>query len=81
MPSTDNMYTRTFVFSKTQHDEILELERKHNNKIKFGQVIVNGISHIYTEMIPPGRQSRFSDARVLIKGDIRKLKFTTRDDL
>ena len=79
--SVDNMYTRTFVFSKTQHDEIIALEGKHDNKVKFGTVIVNGVPHIYTEMIPTGRQSRYPDARVLIKGDIRKLKFTTRDDL
>ena len=78
----DNIYTRTFVFSRTQRDEIFDIERKAGNQTpKLGQVIVNGVPKQYTEILPPGRESRYSDARILIKGDMRKIKFKTREDL
>jgi hypothetical protein len=80
--SGDNLYTRTFVFSRAQRDEIFEIEKKAGNRTpKLGQVIVNGVPHQYTEILPPGRDSRYSDARILIKGDMRKIKFKTREDL
>ena len=77
MASTSNMYERTFVYSRQQMDDQIRIELNAGRpKPKFGMVNVNGVFKTYTEILPPGRESRYADARVLIKDDMRKIKYT-----
>ena len=72
-----NMYERTFVYSRQQMREITDIETSAGNaKPKFGTVIVKGVSKQYTEILPPGRESRYPDARILVTGDMRAIKYT-----
>lgn len=72
-----NMYERTFVYSREQMQQIKKNEANlGNTHVKFGTVIVNGVAKDYTEILPPGRTSRFADARVLTTGDMRAIKYT-----
>lgn len=70
-----DMYNRIFVFSQTQADEKKSIEGKST---KFGSVIVNGVSKQYTSIaldLDQVRQ-RYPDAKKLIEGDIRHIRYT-----
>ena len=72
-----NIYERCFVFSREQMDNKIKIETSNGGKKpKFGTVIVNGIPKTYTDIVLSMDKVRFSDANLLVRGDIRTVKFT-----
>ena len=75
-----SIYERCFVFSITQADELRNVENTMRadprNKFKLGHVVVNGVAKEYTEIVTSLDRARYPDARLVAKGDIRKMKFT-----
>lgn len=72
-----SIYERCFVYSPTQKDDLIKSRQINStNKIKLGTVIVNGVPKDYTDMITDMSKSRYSDAILVAKGDIRRMKFT-----
>lgn len=72
----DTMTTRYFIFSKKQMDTRISIEGKTNPNLKFGTVVVGGVSKIYTDIITDMKNVRYGDSILLIKGDIRTISFT-----
>ena len=72
MPS---LYERYFVYSAEQKDELIK-SLVVGTRPKLGTVIVNGVAKEYTDILIDMSKARFSDTTLVIKGDIRKLKFT-----
>lgn len=67
-----SMYYRYFVYSAEEES----LKRKvHGANATFGTVSVRGVPKRYTSIVRDPSESK-SDAIVLIKGDIRKIKYT-----
>ena len=77
MASVD-IYKRYFMFSR-QH---LEEQKKMASKITIdpsgvvGKVIVNGIMKQYTDIVSDPKTYNYSDATVVIVGDMRTIKYT-----
>lgn len=67
------MAVKTFVFSQTQQTELKNI---HGKNYAFGHVIVNGQKKIYTDIIKDISKCRFSDAKVLITGEINSIQYT-----
>lgn len=67
------MAVKTFVFSQAQQAEIKKI---HGKNYTFGHVIVNGQKKIYTDIINDISKCRFSDAKVLITGEINNIQYT-----
>lgn len=67
-----DIYERIFIFSKEQMDRKKQIEGKH---AKFGTVIVNGSSKVYTAIIRRITPSLPSDYQIITSGDIRKIKY------
>ena len=67
-----DIYERIFIFSKEQMDRKKQIEGKN---AKFGPVIVNGSSKVYTSIIRRITPSLPSDYQIIISGDIRKIKY------
>jgi hypothetical protein len=77
MSAADNIYHRVFIFSQTQKDNIMEIEKSRGNVSPvFGKVIVRGTPKVYTDIINSRANIRYPDSRVLIEGDIRSIKYT-----
>lgn len=76
---TDNsLYTRYFMFSNEHLDKIKELAEKNGDKNpKIGKVMVAGNYKKYTYMTcdPETYSQRYSDARIVCSGDIRKIRY------
>lgn len=70
------MYERCFVYSREQHDRIEKVNKNAGRKYAFGKVIVNGIPKVYTDKIVSMDKAVFADSVLVIKGDIRKIKYT-----
>lgn len=73
---------RYFMFSREHYDIIKSIEEKSGNRnYKFGQVYVNGIPKTYTsiERNPEVYSKRYGDAKVIITGNIRKIRHTEPD--
>lgn len=66
------MYFRYFIYSA--EEEALRIKINGVNA-PFGVVIVRGVPKRYTSIITSMNDAK-ADALVLIKGDIRKIKFT-----
>lgn len=66
------MYHRYFVYSA--EEEALK-QKVHGANATFGTVSVRGVPKRYTSIVRDPSESK-SDAIVLIKGDIRKIKYT-----
>ena len=64
-----------FMFSKTQLDSRIQLEKRMNKKFKPGEVIVNGVRKQYTEIVTDPKNSRYSDAVVVIYGNKKDIKY------
>lgn len=76
MNASNDLYTRTFIFSQQQMDLKTEIEKKKNGKPpKFGTVIVNGTPKVFTDIILNIGDCKFSDAIPLVSGDIRRIKY------
>lgn len=71
-----DIYKRCFVFSKEQHDKRIEIENKMGKKPRFGTVIVNGASKVYTDIVTNMSKCKYPDSILLIEGDIRRIKHT-----
>ena len=77
--NTSSIYQRCFVFSKTQQEAILSVEKgrmSKSQKFNFGTVVVNGVPKVYTEIVTSMERCKYPDAILIAKGDIRKMKFT-----
>lgn len=73
MNSTNNsMYYRFFVYSA--EEETLK-QKIHGKDAKFGSVIVRGVEKRYTSIVRDMSKTP-ADAIIVIKGDIRKIKYT-----
>jgi hypothetical protein len=74
---TNNIYYRVFIFSQTQHDKIIEIEKSRGTvEPRFGTVIVRGSPKVYTAILVSRDNIRHPDSKVLIEGDVRNIKFT-----
>ena len=67
-----DIYERIFIFSKEQMDRKKAVEGKN---AKFGTVIVNGTSKVYTAIIRRITSNLPSDYQIITSGDIRKIKY------
>lgn len=72
MSNTQSMYYRYFVYSA--EEEALRI-KIHGTNASFGTVIVRGVPKRYTSIVTDPKDSK-PDAIVIIKGDIRKIKYT-----
>ena len=70
--NTSSMYFRYFVYSA--EEEALKI-KVHGDNATFGTVSVRGIPKRYTSIVRDPSESK-PDAIVLIKGDIRTIKYT-----
>ena len=66
------MYYRYFIYSA--EEEALRI-KVHGANATFGTVSVRGVPKRYTSIVRDPNESK-ADAIVLIKGDIRKIKYT-----
>lgn len=76
--ASDSLYTRYFMFSYEHLKKIQELADKNGNKNpQLGKVMVAGNYKRYTFMTrdPESYSQRYGDARVIISGDIRKIRY------
>ena len=67
-----SIYTRLFVYSAEEEQRKI---RVHGSNASFGTVICKGVPKRYTS-IATTTEELPTDALVLIKGDIRKIKYT-----
>ena len=77
-----NMYLRYWMFSMEHLKKLQELEKKSGNlNYHPGTVLVSGTFKKYTFMTidPESYSKRYSDARIVASGDIRKTTFTEGD--
>ena len=70
--NTSSMFLRYFVYSA--EEEALKI-KVHGANATFGTVSVRGVPKRYTSIVRDPNESK-PDAIVLIKGDIRKIKYT-----
>lgn len=76
-----NIYERCFIFSKEQMDNKIAIETDNGGKKrKLGTVIVNGIPKTYTDIVLSMDKTRFSDSILLLRGDIRTVKYTQPEE-
>ena len=68
-----SMYYRYFLYSA--EEEALR-QKVHGKNVSFGTVSVRGVPKRYTSIVNSMTDAA-PDAIVLIKGDIRKIKYTT----
>lgn len=75
--SNDNIHKRYFIFSKTQMENMIKLQKQRGGLTpKFGEVIVNGSPKIYTDIVASPDNIRYSDSKILLAEDIRMVKYT-----
>jgi hypothetical protein len=67
-----SIYYRYFVYSAEEEDL---RKRVHGENVSFGTVIVNGVAKRYTSIVTDPANTK-SDALIVCKGDIRKIKYT-----
>ena len=77
-----NIYARSFIFSNKQMQDRIDIETsKGGKKPSFGTVIVKGVPKIFTEILTVGSKSRYADARTLITGDIRSIRYNDPNNM
>lgn len=79
MPVSNSMYTRYFMFSNDHLTKLKELAIKNGEReAKLGKVMVAGNYKKYTFITrdPETYSQRYSDARIVISGDIRKIRYS-----
>lgn len=67
-----SMYNRIFVYSAAEEERKMKV---HGKNASFGTVICKGVPKRYTSIVTSMNDAP-TDALVLIKGDIRKIKYT-----
>lgn len=70
-----DMYNRVFVYSAQQASALKEIHEKNGDRFHLGTVIVNGVEKKYTAIVRDISEVQYSDARKLIEGDIRHIKY------
>ena len=75
-----NLYERCFIYSRTQQERILAANKAAGKPTpKFGHVVVNGVPKTYTDNIMSMDRAPYADSILLVKGDLRKLKYTDHE--
>ena len=72
------MYERYFMFSQEHARYIKDLEAKNGNKnYRLGTVLVGGTYKPFTNIVtdPKTYTDRYSDAKIVASGDLRKIKY------
>lgn len=75
----ESLYTRYFMFSYEHYNKIREMAEKNGDRNpQIGKVMVAGNYKRYTFMTrdPETYSSRYSDAKIIMSGDIRKIRYT-----
>ena len=70
--NTKSLYFRYFVYSSEEESLRMKL---YGNNAKFGTVNVRGVSKRYTSILSDMNNAK-SDAIIVTKGDIRRIKYT-----
>lgn len=77
MAGSTNIYHRYFIFSKQQMDTMIDIQKKRGGVAPvFGKVIIKGVPKMYTDIVADPNNIRYSDAKILVSGDIRTIKYT-----
>ena len=71
-----DIYKRYFIYSQQHAEEEERIKAKINKKAKFGTVMVGGIPKKFTDIVLDPSKLRYTDGKVLISGDIRKIRYT-----
>lgn len=72
-------YMRYFIYSDEQFKIRKEIESKLGKVFKAGTVIVNGQQKEFTEITNNVDINRYSDAKIVMYGDIRTIKYSVPD--
>lgn len=64
-----------FMFSAAQMNERKQIEKKIGRNYTPGTVLVNGVYKPYTEIVDNPKNCRYSDAIIVIAGDINKITY------
>lgn len=70
-----DMYTRSFIYSAQQAKELKDINNVNGNKFHLGSVVVNGVEKKYTSIVRSMDEVQYSDAKELIRGDIRHITY------
>ena len=69
------MYYRYFIYSSTQKKDKEKIYKQANREYQPGSVIVRGSSKPFTDILLNVESCPYSDAQVVIQGDIRKIQY------
>ena len=72
-----DLYHRIFVYSAQQAKALKEIHEVNGNRYHLGTVIINGAERKYTSIVRDISEVQYSDARTLIEGDIRHIRYTS----
>lgn len=71
-----DLYKRIFVYSAEQKKEKDEIASKMGQTYMPGKIIVKGQKRLFTDIVLSLDKFRYSDAKVVVEGDIRRLPHT-----
>lgn len=71
-----DMYYRIFVYSAEQKKEKDSIAAKMGQKYIPGSLVIKGQKKLFTDIVLDINKFRYSDARVVAEGDIRRVSFT-----
>ena len=69
-------YMRYFMYSTEQMKLKRTIEKRLGRDLVLGTVIVKGEQKQYTEIVTDPKNVKYSDAEIVVYGDIRELKYT-----
>lgn len=72
-----DMYNRIFIYSAQQANDLRTINEKNGDRFHLGSVVVNGVEKKYTAIVRNMNEVSYSDARKLIEGDIRHIRYTS----
>ena len=72
----DLKYMRYFMYSTEQMKLKQSIEKKLGRDLVLGTVFVKGEQKPYTEIVTSPKNIKYSDAVIVVYGDIRQLKYT-----
>ena len=72
-----DMNYRYFMFSAEHYAQIMKTETKAGNRFKPGKVLQAYNWMVFTSIVrdPEAYSKRYSDAKIVMSGDIRKIKY------
>ena len=68
---------RIFVYSAQQAKALKDIHETNGKRYHLGTVIINGAERKYTAIVRDMSEVQYSDARKLIEGDLRLIKYTS----